>query len=63
MRDLDRVNDICRQLAELWRQYPDLRLGQLILNAIQDTVLYYVEDQQLIDKLKKHYENLRYYNG
>ena len=51
MRNKERIDDICIRLAALWKKYPDLRLGQLILNVMQDPALYYVEDEDLIVKL------------
>jgi len=44
-------------LSRVWTQYPDLRLTQLIVNAINPQSLFsdvfYVEDSEVIDKLKK----------
>lgn len=55
MRDVSRIPEILKRLEELWKKYPDLRLGQLISNVIQDPALYYVEDEQLIDYLEQYY--------
>lgn len=55
MRDASRIPEILKRLEELWKKYPDLRLGQLISNVIQDPALYYVEDEQLIDYLEQYY--------
>ena len=55
MRDVNRIENILKRLGDLWRKYPDLRLGQLICNVIQDPALYYVEDNELIDYLEKYY--------
>ena len=32
MRDVNRIDEIIEALRECWKQYPDLRLGQLIYN-------------------------------
>ena len=48
MRDINRIDGILKELGEIWKEYPDLRLGQLILNAIKDPQLYYIEDGDLI---------------
>ena len=45
MRDIDRIPDILRQIEHVWKHVPDLRLGQLLLNVLQDPQLYYVEDE------------------
>ena len=55
MRDQNRIDNILQQLAEIWKQYPDLRLGQLLLNVLGDPALYYIEDQALIDYLRNYY--------
>lgn len=55
MRDINRIDLILDRLKALWKRNPDLRLGQLILNVLQDPTLYYIEDEQLIDVLEKTY--------
>jgi hypothetical protein len=30
MRDIERIDRICGLLAEVWKKYPDNRLGQLL---------------------------------
>lgn len=56
MRNPSRINEILNQLAEIWQQNPDLRLGQLILNVIPDLQAYYIEDDKLIELLKECYK-------
>ena len=58
MRDINRIDLILDRLKTLWKKYPDLRLGQLILNVLQDPVLYYIEDEELINLLEKFYKNI-----
>ena len=36
-------------------EYPDLRLGQLILNNVNEDKLYNLEDKDLYEILKKKY--------
>ncbi len=54
MRDAERIDRILKEIAEIWKEQPDTRLGQLLLNAIQDPTLYYIEDEKLIEKLREH---------
>jgi uncharacterized protein YihD (DUF1040 family) len=56
MRDKKRIPKILKEVQTIWEKNPDLRLGQLILNAISDPALYYVEDKDLIIQLKSCYE-------
>ena len=58
MRDPNRIDRLLAKLAEVWKKYPQLRLGQLILNVIRDPALYYVEDQKLIDAIIDYYKHM-----
>jgi hypothetical protein len=58
MRDPNRIEPMLSLIREIWYTYPDLRLTQLIMNALkmnQDP--YYIEDEKLEEALKK-YKNL-----
>lgn len=33
MRDPERIDKVLAHLGEVWRRYPDWRLGQLVVNA------------------------------
>ena len=56
MRDPARINEILFKVEEIWRRYPDLRLGQLIINAMKiGEYLYYLEDEQLLKLLEEMY--------
>lgn len=57
MRNPDRIDHILVRLKQVWEKYPDLRLGQLILNVVEDPTLYYIEDDALLDVLEKTYTN------
>jgi len=58
MRDPNRISGIIGRLERLWRERPDYRLGQLILNASGEDApsrLYYLEDTELLDLLERLY--------
>lgn len=55
MRDKERIKDILERLEKIWNEYPDLRLGQLILNVYSDPTLYYVEDDKLLSAMESLY--------
>ena len=42
----------------IWQQYPDLRLGQLILNLEYRLPLYQIEDEELVTALKSLYKGV-----
>ena len=70
MRDPERIPRICRELQELWAKHPDLRLGQLIWNAMHDSIgqgalandydgtgcmdFFYMEDEEFIKAIENH---------
>ena len=55
MRNPNRIDRISNEIRIIWKKYPDLRLGQLILNVIEDPALYYIEDEELVKLLKQTY--------
>ena len=57
MRDPKRIDIVLQQLVTLWKETPDLRLGQMILNVMNDVQLYYIEDEDLISTLEHHYRS------
>ncbi len=57
MRDPKRIERILKLVEKIWNDYPDLRLTQLIMNALRmNSDPYYVEDDKLEDALKSCYE-------
>jgi len=58
MRDPKRIEDILDRIKAIWEKHPDFRLGQLICNVIPESIIYYVEDNDMIDAVEKYYENL-----
>jgi len=58
MRDPKRIDKILNLIKSIWKQNPDLRLLQLLLNAVpEDITSYYMEDDSLEEKLKEVYFN------
>lgn len=51
MRDPNRIDVICDLLKEVWKQYPDWRLGQLIFNLTGKYDNFYVEDDVMANAL------------
>jgi hypothetical protein len=61
MRDVNRIPQILGDLKKIWELTPDIRLGQLLLNAVDhnENILFYIEDQDLIDRMfHEIYSNL-----
>ena len=55
MRDPNRIDNILAAVGDVWKQYPDLRLGQLLVNVYPSMVLYYKEDEDLVEGVKEFY--------
>ncbi len=60
MRDPNRMVVILDLLGQIWMYCPDLRLGQVMVNVVQDgetyeqdvSRMFYIEDDKMIEKLK-----------
>ena len=58
MRDSQRIVRILGKIGQIWQKYPDFRLTQLLVNAIEpiDPDLFYYEDDRLEEKLDEYIE-------
>ena len=64
MRDPNRIHKILRIIGVIWEQAPDLRLMQLLQNAIGHEDNYNLEDDELLKKLDELYnKQLEINNG
>lgn len=59
MRNPERIPKILSEIEKIWQQYPDSRLGQLILNLEYRLPLYQIEDEELVAALKSLYGGVR----
>ena len=65
MRDPNRIDIILNEIRARWTSSPDLRLGQIIVNAVSHnkvseiTVrdISLIEDDQLLEKLNEVFNN------
>lgn len=67
MRDPERIPVILHLIYRIWKKYPDLRLMQLILNAIEKDAglceeeiipyFYNMEDSKLETKIRELYND------
>ena len=58
MRDPNRIDYYCDELAELWHKVPDWRFGQLIWNIISynqnyDKDTFYLEDANMFKMINE----------
>ncbi len=52
-RKCGRISPVIRKLEEVWREHPDLRLGQLLINCAGDKDLFNLEDDELMEALER----------
>lgn len=55
MRDPQRIDRLLEQLRFIWKKYPDMRLGQMLINCVSPSKIYYIEDEDLSVLLEKQY--------
>ena len=53
MKDVKRIKRIIALLKKAWLTQPDQRLGQLLVNAFGQDILYYVNDDLIEEALKE----------
>jgi len=58
MRDPNRISGLAERLENAWSYFPDLRLGQLIVNAV-GTDPFFIEDDKLIDAVEDLISRMR----
>jgi hypothetical protein len=61
MRDPERIDEMLDLIREVWQSNPDLRLGQLIVNAARMREpaienIFYIEDGSLAKGLMRYLE-------
>ena len=60
MRDPKRIKPILSLIREVWTKAPDLRLTQLIMNALKaDYDPYFIEDDDLEKALKEYNKQIK----
>lgn len=61
MRDSNRIDKFCNELAQLWHKVPDLRFGQLMCNLLEEYTRvtkkdpFFPEDEELMEFFKKYF--------
>lgn len=56
MRNPKRIPKILKEIGKIWKENPDLRFCQMIVNLMGKGIdIYYLEDKYLIRELRKVY--------
>lgn len=53
------IKDTLKDLKKVWKKFPELRLGQILLNPFRNESIYFKSDREIIDKIKEYYKDLR----
>ena len=62
MRDPDRIDKFCKELAQLWHKVPDWRFGQFMVNMDHishihyNKDMFYVEDDDMLAMMKDYFK-------
>ena len=56
MRDPNRIDKVLAAVGDVWKQYPDWRLGQLLFNLTGRYDMFYVEDDTIEEELRLNIE-------
>ena len=62
MRDINRIDKFCNELAEIWKtNCPDWRFGQFIGNVLSDydVSTFYMEDDEMIQRFRDFFEKAK----
>ncbi len=56
-RNPQRIDEILTELARIWKEHPDTRLGQLLVSCVDGDAdsLFSLEDDVLLRKLRERY--------
>ena len=56
MRDINRIDDYCVQLAQMWKRLPDWRFTQLLANYARENggISFYMEDEDFFRSLAEY---------
>lgn len=53
MRDPQRIAPALGEIKAVWRLVPDYRLGQLLVNAVGEERLFNIEDDELVEAVRR----------
>lgn len=56
MRDINRIDKYCVQLAQMWKRLPDWRFTQLLTNYARENggISFYMEDEDFFPSLAEY---------
>ena len=60
MRDPQRIDKVCAEIARIWKRYPDFRFTQMISNfyGYKQSDCYYMEDEKFVKELEEFFDEI-----
>lgn len=60
MRDPQRIDKVCAEIARIWKRYPDFRFTQMISNfyGYKRSDCYYMEDEKFVKELNEFFDEM-----
>lgn len=57
MRDIERIDKFCNELAQYWKKVPDWRFGQLIMNILGTCPRdpFFIEEDEMLKIFEKFF--------
>lgn len=56
-RNPDRIKPMLEKIEEAWKMYPDLRLGQLLIDCAKKNDVFSIEDDKMFEKIQDFINN------
>lgn len=56
MRDQNRIDDFCMELAAYWHKVPDWRFGQFVSNVLAKGDFFYKEEDDFLNDMKEFFD-------
>lgn len=62
MRDINRIDKFCNELAEKWKKVPDWRFGQLMCNILGEMQSagrdpFFPEENEMMEFIKEYFHD------
>ncbi len=60
MRDINRIPKFLNELENFWKEIPDMRFGQIIVNFLafvskkEEMDIFFIEDDRMLELLKEY---------
>ena len=60
MRNINRIDEFCKKLAEYWKEEPDWRFGQLMMNVLGSCERdpWFYEEDEMLEVFEKYFKKL-----